>query len=112
MSDADKVQMPKDFKAPSMDEMMKMVDSMKGMTEEDREKIREQLLKRVAFQNPFSDEQIPSESGDLIPPIAAATAFEIITLVIYLVMVTSFIAIFGKVSIAAKQFDFVTKLVY
>ncbi len=93
MSDADREQMMKDFKMPSMDELMKMVDSMKGVTEEHKEKLREQFIKRAAFENPFSDGQIPVESLNAIPP---ATSFELITLTIYLIMLTSFLAVFGK----------------
>lgn len=94
MGDADKDQMMKDFKMPSMDDLMKMVDSMSGMSEEHKEKLREHLIKRSAFGNPFpSGGQIPSENAEMIPP---ATSFELITLVLYLTMLISFIAVFGK----------------
>lgn len=88
MGDSDK-----DFKVPSMGDLMKMVDSMKGMTEEHKEKLREQLIKRASFDNPFSEGQIPAENADAIAP---ATSFELITLIIYIIMLTSFIAVFGK----------------
>lgn len=46
MGGAEREQMMKDFKMPSKEDIMKMVDSMSGLTEEHREKLREQLLKR------------------------------------------------------------------
>lgn len=93
MGDAEKAQMMKDFKMPSMDDLMKMVDSMSGVTEEHKEKLREHLIKRAAFGNPFPDGQNPAEGVDMIPP---ATSFELITLTIYAIMLISFIAVFGK----------------
>lgn len=93
MGDSDKERMVKDFKMPSMDDLMKMVDSMSGMTEEHKEKLREQFIKRASFDNPFSDGQIPAENPDMIAP---ATSFELISFVIYMIMLTSFIAVFGK----------------
>lgn len=94
MGDADKEQMMKDFQMPSMDDLMKMVDSMGGMTEEHREKLREHFIKRASLGNQFSDGQNPAEGIDMIP---AATSFELISMAIYAIMLTSFIAVFGKV---------------
>lgn len=84
----------KDFKMPSMDELVKMVDKMKGLSEEQREKLREQFAKRAAFPDTFANGESPSQQvPDMIAP---ATAFEVISLVFYLIMVLSFISIFGK----------------
>lgn len=93
MGDADREQLMKDFKMPSMDEIKKLIDSMEGVTEEHKEMLRENIMKRAAFGNPFPDEQTPAENLNMIP---AATYFEVITLVIYLIMLTTFIAVFGK----------------
>lgn len=93
MSDTDKEQMMKDFEMPSMQELMKMVNSMGGVSDEDREKIRDQLLKRAGYQNPGD---IPAENVDAFPP---PTAFEVISLIVYLILVLSFISAFGKISL-------------
>lgn len=90
MGDGDKEQMMKDFKMPSKEDIMKMLDSMSGMTDEHKEKLREHLLKRSSFDNPFSD---GGNAADITPP---ATSFELITLAIYVIMLISFIAVFGK----------------
>lgn len=94
MSDADREEMMKDFKMPSMDELRKMVDSMRGLTEEQREKLREQLMKRADFPGPSGDGQTPAQAAGMIAP---ATSFEVISLIVYLIMVTGFIGLFGKI---------------
>lgn len=106
MGDAEKEQMMKDFQMPSMDDLMKMLDSMSGVTEEHKEKLREHLIKRAAFGNPFSDGQNPAEGVDMIPP---ATSFELITLAIYAIMLTSFIAVFGKLRLNKYLILFIGK---
>lgn len=79
----------KDDFVPSMDDLMKMINSMGGVSDEDREKIREQFLKRAGYENPG---YIPPDNS-----IAPPNAFEVISLVVYLILVLSFISAFGKI---------------
>lgn len=91
MDDADKAKMMKDFEMPSKEDLMKMVDSFKGITDEQREKLREQFLMRGDFQKRGD---IPAQNVNAIDP---ATPFEVISLVLYLGMLLSFVCVFGKI---------------
>lgn len=48
MSAADRAEMIKDFEQPSLENLMKMVDSLGGVTPEDKEKLRKKLFQRAA----------------------------------------------------------------
>lgn len=97
MADADKEQLIKDFEMPSIDEIMKLVNSMDGVSEEHREKLRDHFLKRAGVQNPFSGDIL--EQNPTIPP---PTPFEVISLIVYLIMLITFISVCGKTCLFQK----------
>lgn len=90
MSDSDREQMMKEFEMPSMENLLKLVDTLGGVTDEDKEKLREHFLKRAADgQNPFGG--APPGLSNAIP--YERSSFE---LIVFVTMITLIVCVFGK----------------